>query len=224
MLCFRVCCCMDWWRWLWSIWRTTCMGRSHMLFMSNGQTYVRHMWFCSALKMKMCVLWCSAALSSSQAGRRTWRGCLCVVLVCAECERPISACNWRSGRAYGWIGQSNCGRQSRGCEAGNAGRDLDWLHNLIRGISYKKFYGVEAYGMMDFFRLSMESARTAKVMEKFSGLNAVIMNLLLGACYSSWMCPMRCFARVRVMEYALDGWQWVECCLICCFDCEADLE
>ena len=55
--------------------------------------------------------------------------------------------------------------------------DLDWQHNLIQGVSYKSFYGVEAYGVVGFLRLRMESARTAKVMGKFPAMNAVNMNL-----------------------------------------------
>ena len=51
--------------------------------------------------------------------------------------------------------------------------DLDWLHNLIWGISENNFYGVKAYSVVDFLRLRMESARTARVMEKFPGLNEV---------------------------------------------------
>ena len=27
--------------------------------------------------------------------------------------------------------------------------DLDWLHNLIRGVSYSHFFGVEPYGVAD---------------------------------------------------------------------------
>ena len=75
MLCIRVRCCIVCSRWLWSIWSTTYLGRSHMLLMSNGQG-VRRKWCSSALKMMTCVLWCLAALLSSQAGKTTWRGCL----------------------------------------------------------------------------------------------------------------------------------------------------
>ena len=55
--------------------------------------------------------------------------------------------------------------------------DLEWLHNFMRGVSYKNFYEVEAYGVVEFLRLRKESARTVKVMEKFPGLNAVNMDL-----------------------------------------------
>ena len=63
--------------------------------------------------------------------------------------------------------------------------DLDWLHILMRGVSYRNFYGVEAYGVVDFLRLKMESARTAEVMEKIPGLNAVNMDLYL--CKVGWV-------------------------------------
>ena len=55
--------------------------------------------------------------------------------------------------------------------------DLDWLHNLIRGVSHQNFCGAEAYSVVDLLRLRMESARTVRVMEKFPGLNAVKMML-----------------------------------------------
>ena len=50
---------------------------------------------------------------------------------------------------------------------------LDWLHDLIWGVSHNNFYGVEAYSAAGFLRLRMESARTAKAMENFLGMNAV---------------------------------------------------
>ena len=52
--------------------------------------------------------------------------------------------------------------------------DLNWLHNLILGVSQKNFDAVEAYNVVDFLRLRMESARrTFRVMEKFPWLSAV---------------------------------------------------
>ena len=40
--------------------------------------------------------------------------------------------------------------------------------------------------MLDFLQLRMESARTAKMMEKFSGLNVVNMNVLFLA-WDGWL-------------------------------------
>ena len=35
---------------------------------------------------------------------------------------------------------------------------------------------------------------------------------------------MKWLARAGLAKYALDGWQRIECCLVCSFECEADLE
>ena len=52
-------------------------------------------------------------------------------------------------------------------------RDLVCLHNLIRGVSYSNFFGVEPYGVVDYLRIRLKSGRNAKVLEKFPGWNAV---------------------------------------------------
>ena len=52
-------------------------------------------------------------------------------------------------------------------------KDLDCLHNLIRGVSYSHFFGVELYGVVECLRIRLESEQKAKILEKFPGLNAV---------------------------------------------------
>ena len=51
--------------------------------------------------------------------------------------------------------------------------DLDWLHNLVRGVSYSHFFGVELHGVVDYLQIQLESGRNAKILEKLPGLNAV---------------------------------------------------
>ena len=44
--------------------------------------------------------------------------------------------------------------------------DLDWLHTLIRGVSYSHFFGMEPYGVVNFLRIRPESGWNAKILAK----------------------------------------------------------
>ena len=51
--------------------------------------------------------------------------------------------------------------------------DLDWLQNLVHGVSFSHFFGVESYGVVVYLRIRLEASRNAKFLEKFPGLNVV---------------------------------------------------
>ena len=51
--------------------------------------------------------------------------------------------------------------------------NLDWLQNLIRGVNYRPFFGVELHGLVDYLRICLESGRKAKVLGMFPGFNAI---------------------------------------------------
>ena len=51
--------------------------------------------------------------------------------------------------------------------------DVACLHDVVRGVSHRFFYGVEPYSVVDYLKLRMGTARKAKVLEKFPGLSAV---------------------------------------------------
>ena len=51
--------------------------------------------------------------------------------------------------------------------------DLDWLHNLVRGVSFSHLFEAQLYGVLVYFRIRLESGQNAKLLENFLGLNAV---------------------------------------------------
>ena len=56
---------------------------------------------------------------------------------------------------------------------------LDWLKISIRGVNYSQMFGLVPYGMVDYLRIRSAWGRKTETLQRFSGLNAVSMNLLV---------------------------------------------